>query len=201
MKIELDVDELIKKAEAWGAAADQMPYALSRALNATMDDARDYLVTHTWPEHVTVRNSNFIRRALTILYSDKHDLQAMIYENRDNVRSNAHLALHDKGGTKTAKGQFTIPTGNITLTSFGPRADEKPGHFKGVILGRTLYKRVKHGRGRHHTSTLVPMYRLARSVNQPADVPFTEDFQRIVRTKIDEYFLPYMTQAMATRRR
>jgi hypothetical protein len=51
---EFDVDGLIK------AAADQMPFALSRALNDAVKDAREHLIDKTWPNHVTVRDSQFI---------------------------------------------------------------------------------------------------------------------------------------------
>ena len=40
---EFDVDGLIK------AAADQMPFALSRALNDAVKDAREHLIDKTWP--------------------------------------------------------------------------------------------------------------------------------------------------------
>jgi hypothetical protein len=196
-EIDFDVDQLIRKAEAIGASADQMPYAFSRALNMAMDDARDHLVNVTWPQHVTVRNEQFIRRLLTIKYSDKHDLEAEIFENKGAVRGDAHLKLHDQGGVKTAKGQFAIPTRNVTITSYGPRADQKPSHLqKKVVIGNTLYAVM----GRKHHTKLVPMYRLAKTVNQPADVPFTSDFYQVISGRIDAYFMPALALAMATAR-
>jgi hypothetical protein len=102
---EFDVDGLIKGAEQWGAAANQMPFALSRALNDAVKDAREHLIDKTWPQHVTMRNSQFIGWALRIDFSDKYNLEARIY---DQSKGNVHLKLHDQGGVKTTQGRFAM---------------------------------------------------------------------------------------------
>ena len=197
-ELQINIEELVQHTMQVGAAIDQMPYALSRALNDSLVEARDYIIEHTWPEHVKVRNPNFIRRLLHIEFSDKHHLEGAIVEDKTAVRGNAHLALHDKGGMKIARGDFAIPTQNVTLTSFGPRADQKPTALKNAVkLGHVLYQRRK--KGYHHTA-LVPMYVLPHTVNQPADVPFTEDFQEQIKGQIRHRFLVRMMEAMATRR-
>jgi hypothetical protein len=133
---EFDADGLIKAAEQWGAAADQMPFALSRALNDAVKDARKHLVDKTWPDHVTVRNSQFIGWALHIEFSDKYNLEAKIY---DQSKGNVHLKLHDEGGVKTAQGRFAIPTKAVTLTPRGERNDQKPANLHNkVVIGRDL---------------------------------------------------------------
>jgi hypothetical protein len=193
-KFEFDVGELMKTAEAWGAAVDQMPFALSRALNDAVTDARQYLVERTWPSHVNVRNSQFIGWALRIDYSDKYNLEARIY---DQSKGNVHLKLHDKGGVKTTTGHFVIPTSNVTMTSRGARNDQKPRNLRNkVVMGNSIFQR--QGRGKH--KYLVKMYSMTTSVNQPADVPFSEDFSMVMRSRIDAYFLPRMVEAMATRK-
>jgi hypothetical protein len=193
-KFELDVGGLMKQAEKWGAAAEQMPYALSRALNDAVKDTREYLIDQTWPNNVEVRNNAFIGWALRINFSTKYNLEATIY---DQSRGNVHLPLHDQGGTKTAQGRFVIPTKAVTLTSRGARVDQRPDHMRNkVVIGNAIYQRQGRGKNRK----LVKMYTLAHQVRQPADVPFTQDFQRVLTAKIDAYFLPRMVQAMATAR-
>jgi hypothetical protein len=44
------------------------------------------------------------------------------------------------------------------------------------------------------------MYTLAHQAKQPADVPFSEDFKTVISARINAYFLPRVTEAMATRR-
>jgi hypothetical protein len=193
-KFEFDTGELFKKIEQWGAAADQMPYALSRALNDAVMDARRHLVDRTWPEHVTVRNSQFIGWALHIEFSDKYNLEAKIY---DQSKGNVHLTPHDKGGVKTAQGRFAIPTKAVTLTAHGERTDQKPANLRNkVVIGSSIYQ--QQGRGKN--KKLVKMYTLAHQAKQPADVPFSEDFKTVISARINAYFLPRMTEAMATRR-
>lgn len=195
-KFELDVSDLLKKAEQWGAAAEQVPFALSRALNDAVTDAREHLVTQTWPRHVNVRNAAFIGWALRINYSTKYDLTAEIY---DQTKGNVHLALHDKGGVKTTtQGRFVIPTSNVTMTSHGVRQSQKPVNLKNkVVIGNSIYQRQGSGKNKY----LVKMFTIVRQVNQPADVPFTEDFQSVIRAKVDAYFLPRLLQAVATAKR
>jgi hypothetical protein len=82
-----------------------MPFALSRALNDAVKDAREHLIDKTWPQHVTMRNSQFIGWALRIDFSDKYNLEARIY---DQSKGNVHLKLHDQGGVKTTQGRFAM---------------------------------------------------------------------------------------------
>lgn len=192
---EFDVGDLLKKAEQWGAAAEQAPFALSRALNDAVTDAREHLVTKTWPQHVHVRNSSFIGWALRINYSTKYDLTASIY---DQSKGNVHLKLHDTGGTKTAQGRFVVPTSNVTMTAHGARRSDRPANLKNkVVIGNAIFQRQGSGKNKY----LVKMYTLTRQVNQPADVPFSEDFKDVISSKVEAYFLPRMTQAMASARR
>jgi hypothetical protein len=194
-KFELDVSGLIDATEQMGAALDQMPFALSRALNDAVKDARDHLVSTTWPTHVTVRNSAFIGYALRIDFSDKYNLEARIY---DQSNGNVHLKLHDQGGIKTAQsGRIAIPTDAVTLTSRGERKGQRPRELTNkVVRGNAIYQQQGHGKNRR----LVKMYTLATQARQPADVPFTEDFKTVISAKVNAYFLPRMVEAMATRK-
>ena len=64
-KIELDYSELEAAAVRIGASADQVPYALSLALNRAADVTRNLLIKTTWPQHVHQRNASFIAASLT----------------------------------------------------------------------------------------------------------------------------------------
>ena len=58
-KIEFDFADLEAAAVRIGASADQIPYALSLALNRAADVTRNLLIRTTWPQHVQQRNGGF----------------------------------------------------------------------------------------------------------------------------------------------
>lgn len=193
-KFEIDISGLMDMADQWTGAAEQMPFVLSRALNDAVTDARQYLIETTWPNAVTVRNSQFINYALRIDYSDKYNLEARIY---DQSNGSVHLKMHDQGGNKTPQGRLAIPTKAVSMTSHGARSDQRPATMdRKVVLGNAIFQ--QQGRGKN--KKLVKMYTLAHSASQPADVPFSADFKTVISAKVDAYFLPRMTQAMASRR-
>jgi hypothetical protein len=64
-KIELDYAELEAAAVRIGAAADQVPYALSLAMNRAADVTRNLLIQSTWPQHVQQRNNSFTASVTT----------------------------------------------------------------------------------------------------------------------------------------
>jgi hypothetical protein len=194
-ELQIDAAEFERKVADMGAAMDQLPFALSRALNDAVTEARHTLVDQTWPQHVTVRNSSFIGYALRTEFSTKYDLRVAIY---DQSKGNVHLQLHNVGGTKQAKGRFTIPTAAVKLGVHGARANQRPANLANkVVIGNAIYQR--QGRGKKNKK-LVKMYTLASSVNQPADVPFQQDFETAMRASVTAHFPERMMQAMQTRR-
>lgn len=194
-ELKLDYSDFERKTADMAADLDQLPFALSVAMNKAADDTYNSLIEETWPNSVTVRNSNFIRWALRTKFSTKHDLSIAIYDNTPDQR--AHLALHADGGIKTGKGDLAIPTSNVTLTSRGERTNQRPHNLANSFrVGNKIYQRV--GRGKRSVAKL--MYILAKSINQPQDVPFRTDFEKSMRDGIDRHFKDAINYAMRTRR-
>src|SRR5262245_56523142 len=98
--IEIDVDSsaLTDAAIALGAAVDQIPYIMARSLNDAAEATRSYLIHHTWPSSVQVRNQSFMNAALTTkgARASKTDLEVTIYDKLGR----ANLPLHAKSGTR-----------------------------------------------------------------------------------------------------
>jgi Flp pilus assembly protein TadG len=46
--IVFDYSDFLRKADELSAAADQVPYALARALNQSAEDAQTVLIVSTW---------------------------------------------------------------------------------------------------------------------------------------------------------
>ena len=194
-EVKFDLDDFLEQADAIGGALDQVPFALSRALNDAATEARRSLIDETWPDHVTVRNSGFLRWALHTEFSTKQNLVVSVEDRSGRAR----LKMHDEGGVKTPRGEnLAIPVGAFPHGAHGIPTAQRPAFLaRKVVIGNRIYQRVGTGAN----SRLRLMYVLKPSANQPADVPFTEDFETSMRRSAREHFPERMRQAMRTRRR
>jgi hypothetical protein len=196
IEIKFGVEQFARKAVQLGAAMDQLPFALSRSLNAAVTNARTVLVRKTWPESVQQRNVNFISAALRTNFSTKRNLRVEIYDRMGR----AHLALHAHGGTKLSRKRLAIPQkGRIVFTSQGPRKSQTP---KAIVANtpkralRITSKGIFVGQG----GRLNLMYSFAPSAQIRADVPFEEDFAATMRVELRTSFPAAMASAMKGRR-
>ena len=94
MQIKFDLSAVVRVADQLKVAADQIPYAASRALNKAAFETRRTLVNETWPQSVQQRRSNYPSVVLHVDESTKHDLTVKIVEQA-NMSS---LAAHAEGG-------------------------------------------------------------------------------------------------------
>ena len=179
------------------AARDQVPFALSLALNDAAYDTKAVLTNQTWPAHVQEFNHNFISAALVIVPSTKEDLEVAIIDRFGRAR----LAMHETGGTKTPqKAKIAVPVEpNVKRTGSGehPRPRDVANSF--VIdrgRGPVLYKRTGKGKSRG----LKLMYVLKSQVPVPAAVPFHADFNSSMIELVQASFPRAMMKAMLTRR-
>lgn len=189
------------------AAADQVPYALSRALNAAAQFARRQLIADTWPSHVTVRNSRFLGAVLRTQFSDKTNLRVEVYDSTPDQR--AHLELHAKGGVKTPrKSHLAVPVPNNVL-GVRPTASGIPRNLRPAAIVQNTPKRalrivqMKNGRmgifvGQGGRLNLI--YTLLPRAEIKPTVPFYEDFYDIIRREARLNFPRTMLQAMRTRK-
>lgn len=192
--LELDLREFEKAARAMGAARDQVPYALSRALNEATQETRQLLINDTWPRSVTVRNKGFLRGALRTEFSHKNSLKVAIFDklNRGNLKR------HADGGVKVpASGRIAVPSANVTRGSRGVTPSQKPKNLSGkVVIGNRVYQ--EKGRGKN--KRLVFMYALTQRAVIKKRVPFREDFEKSMVRAVRAKFGPVMVKAMSTRR-
>lgn len=196
IELNFRIDKFEAKAAEIGGALDQVPFALSLALNDAARAARQVLVQETWPKHVTQRNSAFIGRALRTVFATKHSLRVEIYDDLNR----GHLALHATGGTKEARKRFAIPVkGRIARTAHGVRSDQTP---TAIIANRSKrdVRITPRGIFVAEGGKLHLMYAFAAKVFQPKDVPFEEDFATAVVNEVRTSFPEAMKRAMATRR-
>jgi hypothetical protein len=195
--LEIDCRAFEKRADELHAQIDQVPYALALAMNQAAKNTRQVLVQDTWPSHVTQRNTSFIGRALRTNFANKRNLRVEIYDSLGR----AHLKLHDTGGDKAAKGRFAIPvTGSIARTAKGVAKSKKP---HALVLNtpkralRITQKGIFVGKG----GKLQLMYAFKTNTDQPADVPFDQDFRDAMSIELRTSFPAALSRAMASRRR
>jgi hypothetical protein len=199
LKLEFDFKQLEQQALKVGAAADQIPYALSLAMNKAADITRQYLIKQTWPGHIHQRNASFIAASLTTRESraTKGSLAVEIYDKLDR----GNLQLQAKGGTRTARsGNLAIPSSNITRGSRGVPKRLRPRTLAGQLIEKKdlllLPDKRKGKRGR-----LRLMYVLKKATRVPKRVPFYEDFAAVMNRELRRLIPDAVRHAMATRRR
>jgi hypothetical protein len=195
-EVKFDQAVFERKAKQLQGALDQVPFALSQALNAAVKNARQVLVLNTWPSHVTQRNASFIGRALRTEFSTKRNLRVEIYDDLGR----ASLSLHADGGVKRAKKRLAIPPGGtVTRTGRGVRKNQTPRS----IIDRTPKRALRVtpqgifvGKG----GRLQLKYAFKQQARQPADVPFRDDFETTMRAELRVSFPAALARAMKSRR-
>lgn len=195
IEFEFRFDDFTRMADRLGAARDQVPFAISVALNEAVEKTRSRLVRETWPRAVTVRKTTFINAALTTRdgRATKRNLKVAITDRLGR----AHLAVHAIGGTKQAKGKFAVPTKAVRRTAGGVVASQRPGALaRKVVKGNLIFQ----AQGRGKAARLRLMYRLMPQTRQPKDVPFIADFRQSMLDEVRASFPAAMARAMATRR-
>src|SRR5579885_536205 len=135
--VEIDAADFIKAADQLGAAADQLPFIMSLALNRAALDTRQHLVQVTWPRSIVQRNPSFIRAALRTEFSTKRDLQVSIYD----ALGRANLKAHAEGGTKVPRGRaLAVPSKNVRLTAHGVAPGQRPRNLaKAFVKDGKIY--------------------------------------------------------------
>lgn len=198
----VDVRAFERKAAQLNAAADQVPFALANAMTTAAFQARDVLINETWPGAVKVRNKTLMRAALRVVKAMKSNLRVEINDERINGR--AHLKLHADAGTKQAQGRLAIPPSGSAIAGRRGAKGIPKGSRPAAIVARTppralriTSKGIFVGEG----GKLNLVYSLTPSANQPADVPFREDFARIMLREMAVAFPTAIAKAMKSRRR
>lgn len=178
-----------------GGALNQVPFAMSKAMNDAAFATRTKLIEDTWPAHVTVRNKGFLRGALRVEKASKHSLAVAITDKA--IQGRGHLALHAKGGTKPAKTMLAIPDRKVGRGAHGVVKSQLPRNLKNSFRkGDIIYQRV----GAKGHQKLKLMYVLKRSAAIKADVPFHADFKRFMLAELQTSFPKAMAYAMGTRK-
>jgi hypothetical protein len=194
IEVKLDMRDFERAALSAGQALDQVPFALSQALNDAAKVARREIVDTIWPQSVTVRNRAFMGWMMRTDFADKRNLKVRLY----NREPREFLPRQAEGGTKLPhRGrQLAIP-GTIVkraMTSRGVPPGLKPRDLPNSFRRKNaIFQRVGKDR-------LRLMYILESQANVPKRFPAHEAWDRIMRSEVMRAFGPRMQRAMRTRR-
>lgn len=205
--LSIDSSEVVGLAVSIGASIDQVPFAMSVALNKAAGDVREILIDETWPRHVRVRNRGFMRRALRRVFSSKTSLTVSIYDDLGR----ANLNKHALGGVVSAKGgKLAIPasTSGIVKTDRGVVQWQRPAVLprsfrKGDLIFQNPNSMVQRGASgkplkgtKRQRERIKLMYVLKSSVTMKADVPFYETFGSEMTVRVLENLPDAIARAM-----
>lgn len=184
-----------KAKQLAGARQDQVPYAISRAINDAAFNTRQVLIQVTWPRRMTVRNSTFMQAALRVNKATKDNLVVSIYD----TLGRAHLDKHARGGVKRPKGtHLAIPVaGRIPMTDHGVASGFRPKDLISGVPAKAL--RVTPSGifvgigGRLHL-----FYVFTKSATIKKDVNFVEDFTYAMSQEARRNLPRAMAEALRT---
>jgi hypothetical protein len=194
IQISLDMRDFERATQAMGAALDQVPFALSQALNDAAKTARAEIVDTVWPRSVTVRNRAFMGWMMRTDFANKHNLKVRLY----NREPREFLPRQAEGGTKRPHQgkQIAIP-GTIVKRARGRGG--VPSNLKPRMLpnsfkrGNAIFQRV----GKEHIRL---MYVLNDQASVRKSFPAYETWDHVMRSEVMRAFGPRMQRAMRTRR-
>lgn len=194
--LRFDFSDLKRWERRFADAPDQIRFAAAGALNDAVERTRERLADETWAQHVTVRDRNFIRAALTTRgeRASKGRLRVVLYDQLNR----GSLALHDRGGEKRPRGAaLAIPSKRVRRGAKGVVASQRPRALKRVVRkGNLIFQAV--GRGKN--ARLELMYRLQASARIKPTVPFHADFAKFMRAEMARTFPARFKKALMSRR-
>lgn len=202
MSLKFDLSDFQRVARRLNGFADQIPFALSQALNDGAEMARKELIERTWPTHMNVRNKRFLGAALTLKgnRATKRNLRVAIVDQLGR----SHLAEHGSGGTKSAKKRLAIPpsagSGAVRRTSKGVSASQKPTAIIGNTPKRAL-RVTSRGIFVGEGGKLNLRFAFTQAARIKPDVPFQADFERVMKREVAWAFGIRIVRAMPASRR
>ncbi len=187
-----NISAVTKALDAFGK--NQLPFAMSQALNDAAFAVRKDTIERVWPKSVTVRNPAFLKAMLMPIKGDnrasKRKLRAIVQNHPTGQRHRDYLQRLATGGIKTAQGRsLAIPAedmpmrarGGVTARNRPRNALDRPKAFRQVVGGQEMILERR-------TKKRYPLKRLYLLEQQPAKIDQQFDFyQEASRTGQKEF--------------
>lgn len=185
-------------------AKSQLPFATSKAINASLRDAQSAMVGQA-KSALTIRNARFLKLSYKITkFSNKIDLSATLALSNVGSRDTMNIfGRLEEGDTKTGKGggNVAIPTRNVKTSAKGiitsanrPRNLKKS--FKANVFGNT--EGIFQTAGTKKKPKLKLMYTLKPSVRIPDKLDFNTVTPKAFNATFDGHMNTELTKAIAS---
>jgi hypothetical protein len=190
MPVQFDMSAFERAASGIGLVQKEVPFAVANAMTRAAYTTKDALARDTWPKHVQVRNSNFMRASLDVepaLARDFREGSSMRAEIFDAL-GHVDLKRLTLGGVKKGKSgpNLAIPSKRVQRTGSGAiRRNQKPRSLKRTVRKGNL---IFQAQGKGKSSKLQLMYAVRSSATIKPTVPFYDDFSRLYRGEFYKAF-------------
>ena len=185
-----------KAIDAFGK--NQMPFAMSQALNDAAFETRRNTIERVWPSDVDAKNRSFMKAAMMPIRGNnratKKKLRAIVQNHPTGAMHKDYLQRLAVGGLKRANGRsIAIPAqdrppvrGRAGYNRNAPRTVlDRPKAFKQTVGGQQMILERR-------TKKPYPLKRLylleQRSLNVPKQFSFYEDSQRFAGKAFNRNF-------------
>jgi len=185
-----------KAVDAFGK--NQMPFAMSQALNDAAFETRRNTIERVWPSDVDAKNKSFMKAAMMPIRGNnratKKKLRSIVQNHPTGAMHKDYLQRLAVGGLKHANGRsIAIPAadrppvrGRAGYNRNAPRTVlDRPKAFKQTVGGQQMILERR-------TKKRYPLKRLylleQRSLNVPKQFSFYEDSQRFAKGAFNRNF-------------
>jgi hypothetical protein len=201
-EINVSVDLAAFRTEYVVFSAEQMPFAISRAINLSVQDAQKAERSHM-QEAFTLRRKSWAMQSVKIKpFATKTNLSATIQiETPGNPSRSDILAQHEDGGEKTPQGQFiAIPNSEVINEAKVIPTAQRPRNLKDsfVLTGKDGVKRIFFRKGRGKKAQILPAYRLIKKVTLKPKLEFESTVTNTVDKNWNDNFNKAWQYAMDT---
>lgn len=182
----------------------QLPFAISRALNDSAFGVRKRIVSRTWPRaDLEVRNRGFIRASMRVKKASKVKLRASVYDRLGR----GFMPLQAEGGTKRPRSssKLAVPI-NARRTAGGRiRKRDLPSSLRAnprafLIRAKSGHQMIVERQGRARLPIRV-LYHLTSSAVVDKSFAFYEDAEASSLRQFPRHFERRLRDALRTARR
>ncbi len=205
LNVTSNIDQVIRRLD--NIEKQQVPFAISGAINDVLFDVRKQIVGVTGPRSFDIRNRRFLNAALRVRKATKRNLTGEVFD----TLGRGQLERHASGGIKRPRGQhIAIPGRDIEGKRTRGGAIRKALRPRNVLskAGRrqaftTTFKSGQRAIVRRRTKKRLPLqvlYLLERNVRIRRTFPFHRDAERVAQRNFRRHFDRRLRQALRTAR-
>ena len=209
INVTTNLSTVTKALDAFGK--NQMPFAMSQALNDAAFEVRKDTIERVWPRSITQRNPAFMKAMLMPIRGDnratKRRLRSIVQNYQTGTRNKDYLQRLAVGGIKRPNGNnIAIPAndmptrakGGVTIGNRPRNILNKPKVFKNRLPNGQEFIARRRTKKRY---PLQMLYLLEPDGQVKKQFPFYEEAEKVGQRAFAQNFRKRFAQAKRTARR